>query len=167
MVAPATCRRAAWDLYFSMVSAGLLLYRVRDGALEVLLVHPGGPFWARKDRGAWSLPKGELAPGEAPEDAARREFTEETGFPATGPLIPLGSARQRGGKVVRAWGLAGDCDPAHLRSNSFELEWPPHSGTMRRFPEVDQAAWFAIPEARKRILERQAAFLDRLERAVG
>jgi predicted NUDIX family NTP pyrophosphohydrolase len=149
-----------------MVSAGLLLYRLHRGILQVLLVHPGGPFWARKDEGAWSIPKGEIGPGEVPEDAARREFTEETGFPATGDLLPLGHIKQRGGKTVHAWALAGDCDPAAFRSNTFELEWPPRSGKMAEFPEADRAAWFSIGEAREKILESQAEFLVRLERAI-
>jgi predicted NUDIX family NTP pyrophosphohydrolase len=148
-------------------SAGILLYRLRDGILEVLLVHPGGPFWARKDRGAWSIPKGGLAAGETPEAAARREFTEETGFPAEGPLTPLGSIRQRGGKIVHAWALAGDCDPAALSSVTFEHEWPPRSGKLQQFPEVDRAAWFGMAEAKQKILESQAELLERLEAALG
>lgn len=147
-------------------SAGLLLYRLRDGTLEVLLIHPGGPFWARKDQGAWSIPKGGLEPGETPEAAARREFTEETGFPAVGPLIPLGSIRQRGGKTVHAWALQGDCDPAALKSVTFEHEWPPHSGRMQSFPEADRAAWFRIGEAKEKILESQRELLVRLETVV-
>jgi predicted NUDIX family NTP pyrophosphohydrolase len=148
-------------------SAGILLYRLRDDSLEVLLVHPGGPFWARKDHGAWTIPKGGIAPGETPEAAARREFVEETGFPAVGPLLPLGSIRQRGGKIVHAWALLGDCDPAALRSNTFEHEWPPHSGRMQPFPEVDRAAWLTVPEARQKILESQRELLERLQEAVS
>ena len=144
-------------------SAGILLYRKQHGALQVLLVHPGGPFWARKDRGAWTIPKGEIAPGETPEQAARREFTEETGFAATGPLIPLGSVRQRGGKIVHAWALAGECDPAALVSNTFEMEWPPRSGKRQSFPEIDRAEWFGMAEAREKMLESQVELLERLE----
>jgi predicted NUDIX family NTP pyrophosphohydrolase len=148
-------------------SAGILLYRKHHGALQVLLVHPGGPFWARKDRGAWTIPKGEIRPGEAPLDAARREFTEETSFPVLGEPVSLGNIKQSGGKTVHAWALAGDCDPAALRSNTFELEWPPHSGRTQHFPEIDRAAWFGMPEARERILESQRELLARLEQALG
>jgi predicted NUDIX family NTP pyrophosphohydrolase len=149
-----------------MTSAGILLYRRQHGALQVLLVHPGGPFWARKDLGAWSIPKGEIGPGEAPEDAARREFTEETGFPATGDLVPLGHITQRGGKAVHAWALAGDCDPAALRSNTFEMEWPPRSGKTAEFPEVDRAGWFTMAEAREKMLGGQVQLLERLVAAL-
>jgi predicted NUDIX family NTP pyrophosphohydrolase len=142
-------------------SAGILLYR-RRGALEVFLVHPGGPFWAKKDLGAWSLPKGEFVEGEDPLAAARREFEEETGFPIDGDFRPLRPLRQPSGKVVHAWAVEGDCDPARLHSNVFTLEWPPKSGRMKEFPEVDRAAWFTIPEARQRILKGQASFLDEL-----
>jgi predicted NUDIX family NTP pyrophosphohydrolase len=144
-------------------SAGLLLYRVRDGEPEVLLVHPGGPFWARKDEGAWSLPKGEHPPDEEPQLAAGREFEEELGSaPPSGELIDLGEVRQRGGKVVHAWALEGDFDPATVRSNTFETEWPPRSGQRREFPEVDRAEWFAPEAARRKINPAQAAFVDRL-----
>jgi predicted NUDIX family NTP pyrophosphohydrolase len=143
-------------------SAGILLYRRRGDGLEVFLVHPGGPFWAKKDLGAWSLPKGELTEEEDPLDAARREFTEETGFPIDGEFRPLQPLRQPGGKTVLAWAVEGDCDPAELRSNTFELEWPPKSGKRRAFPEVDRGEWFSIDEARKRILAGQAPFLDEL-----
>jgi predicted NUDIX family NTP pyrophosphohydrolase len=144
-------------------SAGLLLYRVRDGEPEVLLVHPGGPFWARKDEGAWSLPKGEHTPDEEPQLAARREFEEELGStPPAGDLIDLGEVRQRGGKVVHAWALEGDFDPTALSSNTFETEWPPRSGQRREFPEVDRAEWFAPEAARRKINPAQAAFVDRL-----
>jgi predicted NUDIX family NTP pyrophosphohydrolase len=148
-------------------SAGILLYRKHHGTLQVLLVHPGGPFWARKDRGAWTIPKGEIRPGEAPLDAARREFTEETGFPAAGEPLPLGSIKQRGGKIVHAWALAGECDPAALVSNTFEMEWPPRSGLTRTFPEIDRVGWFSLPEAQQQILESQRGFLERLETAVS
>ena len=145
-------------------SAGILLYR-RSPELEVLLVHPGGPFWASKDAGAWSIPKGEHEEGEDAQACAIREFTEETGSaPSRGALDDLGTVKQRGGKVVQAWALEGDLDAAAVRSNTFTMQWPPRSGRMQEFPEVDRAAWFALPEARQRINPAQAAFLDRLER---
>jgi predicted NUDIX family NTP pyrophosphohydrolase len=144
-------------------SAGILLHRRHDGAHEVLLVHPGGPFWAKKDAGAWSIPKGEYEDGEEPRAAALREFAEELGAPPPdGELVELGEVRQRGGKVVSAWALAGDADADAVRSNTFTMEWPPRSGTMREFPEVDRAAWFSLDEARERILPAQAPLLDRL-----
>jgi predicted NUDIX family NTP pyrophosphohydrolase len=143
-------------------SAGLLLFRRRAGALEVLLVHPGGPFWAKRDLGAWSIPKGELDAGEDPLAAARRELEEETGLRAAGPFFALGAVRQRGGKQVSAWAAPGEFDPAALRSVEFEIEGPPRSGKRRRFPEVDRAAWFGLDEARRRILPAQAPLLDRL-----
>lgn len=147
------------------MSAGILLYRQRDATLEVLLVHPGGPVWARRDLGAWSVPKGEYSEGEEdPLQAARREFAEELGSPApAGEPVDLGEIRQKSGKRVRAWALPGDLDTAQIRSNTFAMEWPPRSGRMREFPEVDRAAWFALPEARERINPAQAALLDRLE----
>lgn len=126
----------------------------------MLLVHPGGPYWARRDRGAWSIPKGETSEGEDLLAAAHREFREETGAPAEGPTIALGQVRQRGGKIVHAWAVRGDFDPDRLRSNTFEMEWPRGSGKQRSFPEVDHAAWFDLSEARRRILPAQAAFLD-------
>jgi predicted NUDIX family NTP pyrophosphohydrolase len=138
------------------------------GELLVLLVHPGGPFWARKDAGAWSIPKGICDPGEAPEAAARREFAEELGAAGpTGSLHPLGELRQPGGKRVLAYALEGDLDVAAIRSNSFELEWPPRSGRMQSFPEVDRAEWFPLEAARSKILPGQRAFLDRLEKTVA
>ncbi len=149
------------------ISAGILLYRRRGGALEVFLVHPGGPFWAKKDLGAWSVPKGELAEGEDPLAAAKREFTEETGFPIGGELRPLQPLRQPSGKTVVVWSVEGDCDPAELRSNTFEMEWPPKSGQRQAFPEVDRGAWFPLDEALKRILAGQAAFLDELITTIG
>jgi predicted NUDIX family NTP pyrophosphohydrolase len=142
-------------------TAGLLLFR-RCNELEVLLIHPGGPFWAKKDLGAWSLPKGQIEDNEEPLDAAKREFTEETGFTVEGEFLPLNPVRQSGGKLVHAWAVEGDCDPARLRSNLFSMEWPPKSGTLREYPEADRAAWFAIPEARKRILPAQKDFLEQL-----
>jgi predicted NUDIX family NTP pyrophosphohydrolase len=144
-------------------SAGILLHRHRDGAHEVLLVHPGGPFWAKKDAGAWSIPKGEYEDGEDARACALREFAEELGLtPPDGELVDLGEIRQRGGKVVTAWALAGDADADAIHSNTFSMEWPPRSGTMREFPEVDRAAWFSLDEARERILPAQAPLLDRV-----
>jgi predicted NUDIX family NTP pyrophosphohydrolase len=139
------------------------MFRRRGTALEVLLVHPGGPFWAKKDLGAWTIPKGEVAEGEDALATARREFEEETGTRPEGPFRPLGSAKQKGGKTVHAWAFEGDCDPAAIRSNTFRLQWPPGSGEWRTFPEVDRADWFDLGEARRRINPAQAALLDALE----
>jgi predicted NUDIX family NTP pyrophosphohydrolase len=147
----------------SVQSAGLLIYRRRDHGLEVLLAHPGGPFWARRDWGAWSIPKGELSPGEDPFVGARREVAEELGWTPSGDAIPLTPIVQKAGKVVHAWGMRGDWDTATLHSNTFELEWPRGSGRMQRFPEVDRAAWFTLAEARRRILPGQLPLLDELE----
>jgi len=130
--------------------------------VEVFLVHPGGPFWARKDEGAWTIPKGEYQDGEESIDVARREFLEETGFKLSGDLVEIGSVRQTGGKLVTAWAVEGDCDPALLRSNVFEMEWPPRSGRMQSFPEVDRGGWFSLDEARRRILKSQEPLLDML-----
>lgn len=130
-------------------------------------MHPGGPFWARRDRGAWSIPKGEPTADEDLLAAARRELHEETGFVADGPALPLGDVRQAGGKTVHAWAVAGDADPDRLRSNTFEIEWPPRSGRRQTFPEVDRAAWFDLAEAHRRILPAQRAFLDALSTALG
>jgi predicted NUDIX family NTP pyrophosphohydrolase len=146
------------------VSAGLLPWRRRDGALEVFLVHPGGPFWAKRDLGAWTIAKGGPAPGEELLAAARREFAEETSFRLDGAATPLEPITQRGGKVVHAFAIEAELDPAALRSNEFELEWPPRSGGRRSFPEVDRAAWFTLDEARRRILAAQASLLDELAR---
>ena len=143
-------------------SAGLLMYRRRNGQLEVFLVHPGGPFWAKKDLGAWSIPKGEYSQGEEPLTAARREFTEETGFDPPGDFIPLGTIQQAGGKLVSAWAVDGDCDPASIQSNLSLIEWPPRSGRKIEIPEVDRAAWFSLDEARERILKSQVTVLDLL-----
>ncbi|MGE3273532.1 MAG: NUDIX domain-containing protein [Vicinamibacterales bacterium] len=150
----------------ALTSAGLLLYRHREGRLEVLLIHPGGPYWARRDEGAWSIPKGTPEPGEDLITTARREFAEETGFAAPGPAIPLGSIRQKAGKVVHAWAVEGDADPAALSSNTFEMEWPPRSGRRQVFPEVDRCAWLDLDAARAKMLPAQAAFLDRLSDAL-
>ncbi|TMD17215.1 MAG: NUDIX domain-containing protein [Chloroflexi bacterium] len=147
-------------------SAGLLLYRTRDGRPEVLLVHPGGPFWRRRDEGAWSIPKGEIEPGETPAEVARREFHEELGqWPPDGELTPLGSIRQAGGKVVHAWAAEGDFDIDRVESVSFELEWPPRSGRTQQFPEVDKAGWFDLDAGRRMVLAAQKTFIDRLEEA--
>jgi predicted NUDIX family NTP pyrophosphohydrolase len=151
------------------LSAGILLHRRRGDQLEVLLVHPGGPFWSRRDLGAWSIPKGEYEPGDDPLEAARREFEEELGVaPPEGAGQDLGEVRQRGGKIVRAWALAGDLDEGSIVSNTFELEWPPRSGRMIEAPEVDRAEWFTLPRAREKINPAQAELLDRLvERLSG
>ena len=149
-------------------SAGILLYRRGASGPEVLLVHPGGPFWARRDEGAWSIPKGEHDDGEEAVDAARREFAEETGSAlALETLVPLGEVRQRSGKRVAAWAAEGDLDPADVRSNTFEMEWPPRSGQMQAFPEVDRAEWFPLEEAQRRMLPAQAPFVDRLREQLG
>jgi predicted NUDIX family NTP pyrophosphohydrolase len=138
------------------------MYRRRAGALEVFLVHPGGPFWARKDAGAWSIPKGEIDPTEEPLAAARREFAEETGLAAAGAFRPLAPVTQAGGKIVQAWAVEGDLDPSALQSNTFSIEWPPRSGRQQTFPEVDRAAWFSLDVAREKINPAQAALLDEL-----
>lgn len=144
-------------------SAGLLLFRrPSNRPLEVLLVHPGGPFWARKDEGAWTVPKGEHEEDEDPLEAARREFTEETSHRPEGTFHPLAPVIQKSGKIVRAWAVEGDFDPARLRSNTFEMEWPPRSGRTRSFPEVDRAEWFGLEEASRRIRPEQRPFLDEL-----
>lgn len=150
------------------VSAGILLYRTVEGSLEVLLGHQGGPFAARKDLGTWSVLKGEVEPDEALEAVAAREFEEETGHALPdGPWIGLGSTRQKGGKLVHAWGCRGDLDPATAHSNTFLMEWPPGSGRQAEFPEIDRVAWFDLDEARRRIKDAQAVFLDRLVEALG
>jgi predicted NUDIX family NTP pyrophosphohydrolase len=149
-------------------SAGLLMFRHgAGGSLQVLLAHPGGPFWRAKDEGAWTLPKGEY---EEPEDAlaaAQREFAEETGFPAAPPFIPLGEIVQKSGKRITAWAFAGDCDPAGLRCNSFEMEWPPKSGRRQSYPEIDRVEWLGLQAARAKINPAQRALLDRLDEALS
>jgi len=147
----------------SKISAGLLLYRKTGGALEVFLVHPGGPFWARKDEGAWSVPKGEFDEGEDALDAAQREFQEETGMAAKGEFHPLKPLRQSGGKMVYAWAVQFDLDAAAVKSNTFSMEWPPRSGKAQEFPEIDRAGWFRIDEARRKILKSQLDLLEQLE----
>lgn len=150
----------------SKKSAGLLPYRRRGTFIEVFLVHPGGPYWASKDEGAWSIPKGEFT-SEDPLEAAKREFAEETGFRAEGEFWPLTPLRQPSGKLVYAWAFEGNFDPSDLRSNSFEMEWPPGSGASREFPEVDRAAWFPPDLAKQKIVKGQSAFIEELERIVG
>ena len=148
-------------------SAGLLLFRRAGEDLEVLLVHPGGPFWAKRDEGAWSIPKGECEEGEDPRAAAWREFGEELGTPAPeGDPLELGEVRQKAGKIVVAWAMAGDLDPEQITSNTFTMEWPPRSGRAQEFPEVDQAGWFGLAEARERINPAQVVLLDRLRAAL-
>lgn len=148
-------------------SAGLLLFRVVAGNLEVLLVHPGGPFWARKDDGSWSIPKGELSEGEDLFEAAIREFKEELGSSVTGEAIPLKPLRQPSGKIIYAWGVNGDFDTTTLKSNTFSMEWPPKSGQQREFPEVDRAAWFEIVAAKRKIHQGQVPLIEELERMVS
>jgi predicted NUDIX family NTP pyrophosphohydrolase len=151
----------------SKQSAGILLYRRKGKGIEVLLGHPGGPFWSRRDLGSWSIPKGLIAEGETLLAAAKREFAEETGHRPRGKSLPLGEAKQPGGKVVRVWAVEEDWDAASLRSNMFELEWPQKSGRRQTFPELDRAAWFRIEAARARILNGQVVFLDRLLDAIS
>ncbi|MGE5226154.1 MAG: NUDIX domain-containing protein [Planctomycetaceae bacterium] len=148
-------------------SAGLLLWRLREGRLEVLLGHPGGPFFANKDEGHWTVIKGEVEPDEEPAEVARREFAEETGHEApAGPLLALGEIRQRSGKLVQAWAVEGDLEPTDAASNTFELEWPPRSGRVREFPEIDRVAWFDVQTARTKLIGAQAPLLDRLREAL-
>jgi predicted NUDIX family NTP pyrophosphohydrolase len=148
-------------------SAGILMYRDTRKSLEVLLVHPGGPFWRNKDEGAWSIPKGEVNSGENLEQVGRREFMEELGSAAAEPLRSLGEIRQRGGKRVHAFAVRGDLDVQSVASNTFEMQWPPGSGRLQAFPEIDRAAWFTLPVARTKILEGQRPLLDRLEQFVA
>jgi predicted NUDIX family NTP pyrophosphohydrolase len=149
-------------------SAGILLFRRRAGTVEVLLAHPGGPFWARRDAGAWSVPKGEYDDDEPPQVAARREFTEELGLPVPdGPMLPLGEIKQRSGKVVIAWAIEADLDPSTVTPGTFELEWPRGSGRMVETPEIDRVAWWTLEEARLRMVSGQQPFLDRLTEPIG
>ena len=148
-------------------SAGLLMFRRRGGALEVFLVHPGGPFWAKKDQGAWSIPKGEYEPDEDPLVAARREFAEETGIVPEGAFVALAPLRQSGGKLVRAFAFEGDLDPETIKSNTFVMEWPPRSGRQQEFPEVDRAGWFTIDVASQKILKGQAGLLAELAKLLS
>lgn len=147
-------------------SAGLLMYRrTGAGSLEVLLAHPGGPFWRGKDEGAWTIPKGEYDDSEEPLAAAVREFSEETGFPVTPPFLSLGEIVQKSGKRIAAWAFAGECDPAQLRCNTFEVEWPPRSGRRQSFPEIDRVGWFPLDAAAKKINPAQCALLECLAKA--
>ncbi len=143
------------------------MYRFRESALELFLVHPGGPFWAKKDLGAWSLPKGEYNPGEDALAAARREFTEETGFPAEGEFILLTPLKQPSGKVIAVWAFQGDCDPEAVKSNTFTMEWPPRSGKQKEFPEIDRAGWFTLEEAKVKIIKGQVGFLEELAKILN
>ena len=146
------------------ISAGLLMYRMRDGELEFLLAHPGGPFWKDRDAGAWTIPKGEIQEGENPLAAAKREFEEEIGVKPRGEFKELTPITQKGGKVVHAWAIEGDCDTATIRSNTFQMEWPPRSGKFQACPEVDRAAFFQFDEARRKINPAQSALLEELRR---
>jgi predicted NUDIX family NTP pyrophosphohydrolase len=149
-------------------SAGLLMFRQRAGVLEVFLVHPGGPYFRNKDEGAWTIPKGQIEPGEEPLDAACREFVEETGLSPQGPYLPLAPVRQKGGKTVMGWAFRGDvADPVTIRPNRFTIEWPPRSGRMREFPEIDFAAFFTVDEARRKLNPAQVAFVEELEQIVA
>ncbi|MGQ0810698.1 MAG: NUDIX domain-containing protein [Nitrospiraceae bacterium] len=145
-------------------SAGIVLYRMRGGALQVFLVHPGGPFWRNKDEGTWSIPKGEFEEGDDPLAAARREFQEETGVEVSGEFRALSPLKQPSGKVVYAWAVEGDCDPANIVSNTFSMEWPPRSGKQQAFPEVDRAEWFSLSQAHSKLLPGQRGFLEQLQR---
>ena len=147
-------------------SAGILLHRLRGSGIEVFLVHPGGPFWAKKDARAWSIPKGEFEVGQDPLEAAKREFKEETGFAVEGNFIELTPVKQPGGKVVYAWAVMGDCEAESIKSNTFSLEWPPRSGKRKEFPEVDRAGWFTPEVAREKILKGQLNFLEELKRKI-
>ncbi len=147
-------------------SAGLLMYRKHGDSVQVLLVHPGGPFWAKKDEGAWSMPKGEFGETDDALKAARREFEEETGFLPTGKFVRLGSIRQPSGKVVHAWAFEGDLDAKKVKSNTFSMEWPPQSGKQQEFPEIDRAEWFSVETAREKISKGQMEFLDELLRII-
>ena len=149
------------------LSAGILLYRKRDGEIEVFLVHPGGPFWAKKNDGAWSIPKGEYVEGEDPLTVAKREFQEETGCQVSGDGLALAPLKQPSGKVIAAWAVEGEIDPASIQSNTFSIEWPPKSGKLREFPEVDRAIWCDLVSAHKKLLSGQRPFLDQLQQLLG
>ena len=149
------------------ISAGLLMYRIKDGAIQVLLAHPGGPYFVNKDDGAWSIPKGEPDADEDLFVTAQREFEEETSLEPTGPFIPLQPIKQKGGKIVHAWAFEGDCDPATLKSNAFTMEWPPHSGQQMEFPEIDRAEFFDIQTAKQTIKAGQEALLEEIEVILG
>lgn len=151
----------------SRVSAGLLMYRMDDGTLQVLLAHPGGPLFRNKDEGAWSIPKGEIEPGEDLLETAKREFKEEIGFTPNGPFIALTPVKQRGEKIVHAWAFKGNCDPTAIVSNTFTMEWPPRSGQQMEFPEIDRAEFFDTATARQKINAAQAALIEELERVVN
>ena len=144
-------------------SAGIILYRIQNDLLEILLVHPGGPFWAKKDDGAWTIPKGEFDDDEDPLDAAKREFEEETGQKVSGKFIELSPVKQKSGKLIYAWAVKGEMDPATIKSNEFEIEWPPRSGKKKSFPEIDKAGWFNLKEAQKKIIEGQFVLIKELE----
>jgi predicted NUDIX family NTP pyrophosphohydrolase len=148
-------------------SAGILLHRSTRNSVEVLLVHPGGPFWAKKDAGVWSIPKGEFSDDEDPLEAAKREFLEETGMEISGKFIELSPITQKSGKIVYAWAVRGDIDPARIRSNTFEIEWPPKSGKKQQFPEIDRGEWFSIDVAKGKINPRQGALIDELLKRLG
>ena len=151
------------ELIMAKQSAGILLYRIKNKDLEVFLVHPGGPFWAKKDEGAWSIPKGEFEDEEDPLAAAKREFEEETGINISGKFVALNPIKQKSGKKVYAWAVEGDIDATQIKSNDFEIEWPPRSGKMKSFPEIDKAAWFNLTEAKKKIIGGQAGLIKQLE----
>ena len=155
------------DWLMVKLSAGLVMYRRAVGQVEILLVHPGGPFWAKKDIGSWSIPKGEVSSGEDPLTAAIREFEEETGVRPDGRFFFLGTIKQKAGKTIQAWAFEGDCDPKIFRSNTFEIEWPPHSGRRERFPEVDRAEFLPLREAVAKVNPAQVQLLDRLERLIS
>ena len=143
------------------------MYRFREMKLQVFLVHPGGPFWSRKDKAAWSIPKGEFDDLEAPLEAAKREFQEETGISVTGDFIDLGEVKQPGRKIIYVWAVEGDCDPAAIKSNTFEMQWPPKSGKYKSFPEVDRAGWFSLGAAREKLHKGQVVLIDRLAEKLG
>ncbi len=148
-------------------SAGLLMYRRKNGILQVFLVHPGGPFWEKKDLGAWSIPKGEYTPEEDPLSAAQREFEEETGLKASGPFTSLTPLKQPSGKIIQGWAFEGDCDPKSIKSNTFSMEWPPRSGKVQEFPEIDRGEWFSIEEATQKIQPGQVGFLLELQQMLS